>query len=523
MKNILISFLFIIVSQIGYTQGINFQGVARSANGTIIASSNVNLRLSIISKNVDATPEYIETKIVVTNAQGIFTIVVGDATNTAVTGNFKNIVWSDGPKFLKVEMDPAGGTNYLNMGTTQLQNVPYAFYSYGVDATNIKGIVPVKAGGTGLTTLDELKTAMAVDKVNNTLDTDKPISVKVQAAIDSKLSATDTSKYTKKNYTDSALLTKVTTTGNAATATKLATARKINGVNFDGSGDITITTLVDAGTLTGTTLKSTVTTSSLTSVGTLTSAIVDGKVIVGTALAASVSAVLEASSTSQGFLPPRMSKLQRDAIISPIAGLMIWCSNCNRLGELQIYNGETWTLTNGSPSNGVFGLVKIGDNFQGGKLAYILQSGDPGYDANIPHGIIVSLEDLSPGIRWYNGSNIEVGSNKSIIGTGLENTVKIISVQGEDKLSYAAGLARSYNGGGYSDWYLPSLQELSKVLINSQILGIQIQYEGLKNYWSSTEGDFEGSYNAQVNSTFSVTSNYKYKNLLFRVRAIRSF
>lgn len=56
--------------------------------------------------------------------------------------------------------------------------------------------------------------------------------------------------------------------GNASTATKLATARAINGVDFDGSAAITVTAA--AGTLTGTELKSTVVTSSLTSVGTLT-------------------------------------------------------------------------------------------------------------------------------------------------------------------------------------------------------------------------------------------------------------
>jgi hypothetical protein len=59
-----------------------------------------------------------------------------------------------------------------------------------------------------------------------------------------------------------------TITGNAGTATKLATARKINTVDFDGSTDITVTAAAE--TLTGTTLNSTVTTSSLTSVGTLT-------------------------------------------------------------------------------------------------------------------------------------------------------------------------------------------------------------------------------------------------------------
>jgi hypothetical protein len=58
-----------------------------------------------------------------------------------------------------------------------------------------------------------------------------------------------------------------TITGNAGTATKLATARAINGVDFDGSAAITVTAA--AGTLTGTTLNSSVVSSSLTSVGTL--------------------------------------------------------------------------------------------------------------------------------------------------------------------------------------------------------------------------------------------------------------
>ena len=59
-----------------------------------------------------------------------------------------------------------------------------------------------------------------------------------------------------------------TLSGNASTATKLATARAINGVNFDGSAAITVT--ADASTLSGSTLASGVTASSLTSVGTLT-------------------------------------------------------------------------------------------------------------------------------------------------------------------------------------------------------------------------------------------------------------
>ena len=186
MKKIVVTLFSLGMFFFGFSQGINFQGVARSANGTIIAGSNVSLRLSIISKNVDATPEYVETKTVMTNAQGIFSIVVGDGSNTAVTGNFKNIVWSDNPKFLKVEMDPAGGTNYLNMGATQLQYVPYSFYSYGVDASNVKGIVPVKAGGTGVATMEELKTALNI-VIPPSVDTNS-----LSNRINGKLSSTDT-------------------------------------------------------------------------------------------------------------------------------------------------------------------------------------------------------------------------------------------------------------------------------------------------------------------------------------------
>jgi uncharacterized protein (TIGR02145 family) len=131
------------------------------------------------------------------------------------------------------------------------------------------------------------------------------------------------------------------TTGNAATATTLVTPRNINGVAFDGSADITVPAA--AGTLTGNTLNATVTNSSLTTVGTLTSATVNGKVIAGASSAASASAVLEASSTTQGFLPPRMTRVQRNAIVTPAAGLIVWCTNCGSSGELQINNGSTWT------------------------------------------------------------------------------------------------------------------------------------------------------------------------------------
>ena len=61
------------------------------------------------------------------------------------------------------------------------------------------------------------------------------------------------------------------------------------------------------------------------------------------------SAQLEVSSTSKGFLPPRMTTEQRDLITAPVAGLVVWCSDCASEGELQVYNGTAWIKSGVAP------------------------------------------------------------------------------------------------------------------------------------------------------------------------------
>ena len=179
-------------------QGINFQGVARSGNGVILASQKISLRLSIIASNSTGNTEYVESRIINTNAQGIFSIIIGDTGTISTTGNFNGINWKLGPKFLKVEMDPNAGTNFINMGTTQLQNVPYSFYTYGIDASNISGIVPIKSGGTGVSSIAELKTSLNIDKIDNISDLNKPISNAVQTNLNLKLDKSDTTSLISK-------------------------------------------------------------------------------------------------------------------------------------------------------------------------------------------------------------------------------------------------------------------------------------------------------------------------------------
>ena len=157
----------------------------------------------------------------------------------------------------------------------------------------------------------------------------------------------------------------------------------------------------------------------------------------------------------------------------------------------------------------VFQNLAIGQSYQGGIIAYIDSTGQ--------HGLIVATADQSEGIQWYNGSYIVTGATGTAIGTGLTNTNAIIAAQGSG--SYAASIARDYNGGGYTDWFLPSKDELNQLYENKNAIG------GFGDdyyiFWSSTE---YGSANAWFmyfdNGFFSYDFD---KSFIFFVRAFRAF
>ena len=163
-----ILYLFLLVLfcslRIQAQMGLNFQGVARNSSNAVVANQAVSLRLSILQGSSTGSIEYSEIRKVNTNAQGLFNAVIGESGGTNVIGDFFTINWKNIPKFLKIELDASGGTNFILMGTTQFQYVAYAQFANAVDASNIKGIIPADKGGTGFASIYDLKTALAIDK-----------------------------------------------------------------------------------------------------------------------------------------------------------------------------------------------------------------------------------------------------------------------------------------------------------------------------------------------------------------------
>ena len=106
-------------------RGISYQAAARDAQGQAIADAPVNVRFSLHEGAVDGAVSYSETHALTTNSIGLFNTVFGNGTPEQSV--FDSINWAATTKFLQVEIDL--GEGYVDMGTTQLLSVPYAFRS----------------------------------------------------------------------------------------------------------------------------------------------------------------------------------------------------------------------------------------------------------------------------------------------------------------------------------------------------------------------------------------------------------
>ena len=104
-----------------------YQAVVRNANNSLVANTQVGMRVSILQGSASGSAVYVETQTGTTNANGLVTLSIGGG--SVQQGTFANIDWANGPFYLKTETDPNGGSNYTVTTTQQLLSVPYALYA----------------------------------------------------------------------------------------------------------------------------------------------------------------------------------------------------------------------------------------------------------------------------------------------------------------------------------------------------------------------------------------------------------
>ena len=139
-----------------------YQSVIKSSSGYHLKNQEVGLKISVLFNSSNGIAVYSEEHTVESNNNGLVTLIIGEGVSSDV---FSDIDWGGGEFFLKVEVDPEGGVNYVMEQTSQLLSVPYALYA-GNSGSNLNLLGQDYINLTGQTlTINKVDLADDVDGV----------------------------------------------------------------------------------------------------------------------------------------------------------------------------------------------------------------------------------------------------------------------------------------------------------------------------------------------------------------------
>lgn len=191
---------------------------------------------------------------------------------------------------------------------------------------------------------------------------------------------------------------------------------------------------------------------------------------------------------------------------------------CNSTTTTTTTNISTSTSTT---TNNVVPEYTLGEFALGGRIVYILQPGDTFYDPNVQHGLVASISEFDNAVWGCSLLDIP-GADGFGIGAGNENTTAMLAACPGVTGGEAAWFCNNLVAGGYVDWYLPSVDELS--ILSSLPEASEVLNVG-SGYWSSTETNNGqgGAWAAGLLSNGFIQSYVTTKTELLRVKPYRSF
>ena len=535
-------------------QKLSYQAVVRNNNNVLVTNANITVAITIAKDSANGLGVYSELQSPTTNANGLFSIAIGGGYKTSAT-NFADINWASGIYFVTTQIDPNGGNNYTINGSSQLLSVPYAQYAAngspkGKNVGDIQYWDGTKwvllsaannANGSVLTLCNGLPTwggcATSNLPVVQTIAVSSPYnrvpgngSGSIVSAGGSPITAEGLCWSTSPNptladslYVGATLPTTDTFSvliwnmpGFSTTYYVRAYATNSYGTSY--GNQLTVTTWANPN-VTVPTVKTVSITAPYqsgvnhvypgTGYGVITSFGGAPDTTVGICWSKSPNPTIS-DYYSSGTLTAS------DSFYASISSLdsgntyyfRAYASNTAGTGY-----GNQISITIPSPTHNTY---TIGQSYGGGTIFYI--------DSTKQHGLIVAVSDAASGnqIPWdieVNNTFPLVGATDTAIGAGASNTSKTVAALGTVYGSNAAYMA-SLPASGYSDWYLPSKDELNLIFVNLTKAGLGNMQSNV--YWSSSEYDITRGW-AQDFSQFNISSFTYFKANSAFLRPIRKF
>jgi hypothetical protein len=502
---IFLAALLIAVSIFGQSpEKISYQAVVRDATNATVANQVVGMKISILQDGTLENPGsavYVETQTPTTNANGLLSIYIG--AGSAVTGTFSGIAWSNVPHYIKIEIDPSGNnTNYTITGTTQLVSVPFALYAKTAGNTfsgDYTDLINQPDNTTAIS--DETARALAAEQANEiaitTIQTE-------QTTQNVSISLNSTKIPIPTGGTEGQVLKMVGGIPVWTDPIKFVTFYKdADGDGYGNNGD-QLMVLSGSNAPNGYVDNDIDCNDTVAAINPATVWFI-GVDADGDGFFGSTTSLMQCESPGTGYVITEPATLDCDDSLATGSSI-----NPN---AIEVYgNGID------DDCDGQVDEATVGDLRAGGVVFWV----DP---TDNMHGLVCAIEDQnkSAGIRWYNGSNIGTVAWSYEIGDGSANTTAIIARQGPVESSYAAGLARAYRGGGFTDWFLPSKDELNQMYMNKVTLeavwGV-VAFSNNNFYWSSTEYDNNVAWSQGFDNG---NQDWSFKDATRVVRAVRAF